>query len=55
MYQGMRYEMPGMIRATRIVSARRRWRQRAIEYAAGSPTARPSAVQPSATTRLFHV
>jgi hypothetical protein len=55
MYQGIRYEMPGMMRATSTVSARRRCFQRAIEYAAGSPTARPSKVQPAATTRLFHV
>ena len=47
--------MPGMIRATRMTTASRCWRQRAMEYAAGSPTARPSAVQPAATTRLFQV
>ena len=47
--------MPGMIRATRMTTASRCCRQRAIEYAAGSPTASPSRVQPVATTRLFQV
>ena len=53
MYHGMRNEMPGMSRATRMNTESLCWRKRAMLYAAGRPRRREAATEAAPTTAEF--
>ena len=53
MYHGMRKDIPGMSRATRMNIDSFLWRKRAMLYAAGRPRRRDAATDATPTTVEF--